>query len=162
MAYIYKSLGDKDCEADAYSDVPIAGLDTVGANVSLRFRMGIRWGFWLSLMNIARSVIAQIALKIKSWFLLYFSYVLFAVNFTTLVIWFVFINLWRWNHSGRVCSGDYLTPEQRTEPNVTQYYIITEGLFLKWILIILYSIVGLGCYSICFVALFLSQKKTKD
>lgn len=110
MAYFYKPLGDKDCEADAYNNTPIAGIDTVGANVSLRFRMSIRWGFWLSLMNIGRSVLAQVALKIKSWFLLYFSYVLFAINFTTVLIWFTFANLWRFDHSGRVCAGDYLTP----------------------------------------------------
>jgi hypothetical protein len=80
-------------------------------NVTMRFRMAIRWGFWMSLLNILRSIMAQIALKIKSWFLLYTSYVMFAVNFTLIMILFIFVNLWRFDHAGKVCSGDYLTPE---------------------------------------------------
>ena len=37
-----------------------------------------------------------------------------------------------------------------------------EGRFLMWILIVLYSILGLGCYSVCFITIFLSQKKSKE
>ena len=109
----------------------------------------------MSASNIARSILAQIALRIKSWTLLYASYVLFAVNFTLILILFIFMNIWRWDHPGRVCSGDYLPIEFRT-PEISPNYLIVEGRFLMWILIILYSILGLGCYSVCFVTIFLS------
>jgi hypothetical protein len=71
--------------------------------------MAIRWGFWMSFLNIARAVLAQVALKLKNWVMLYGSYVLFACNFALILIMFVFANIWRWDHPGRVCAGDFLT-----------------------------------------------------
>jgi hypothetical protein len=130
-------------------------------NVTKRFAIAIRWGFWMSAANIGRSILAQVAIRIKSWFLLYASYLLFAVNFTLILILFIFINLWRWDHPGMVCAGHYLAPEFRNTVDAPGYLIV-EGRFLMWILIILYSILGLGCYSVCFVTLFLAQKKSKE
>ena len=94
--------------------------------------------------------------------LLYASYVLFACNFTLILIMFIFMNIWRWDHPGKVCAGDYLTAAERNTNYNKELYLITEGKFLKIILLIIYSILGLGCYSICFIAIFLSQKKTKE
>ena len=111
----------------------------------------------MSTLNVLRAVLAQVALKIKNWMLLYASYVLFACNFTLILIMFIFMNIWRWDHPGRVCAGDFLLPNERNL--FKDEYLITEGKFLKIILLIIYSILGLGCYSICFIAIFLSQKK---
>jgi hypothetical protein len=71
------------------------------------------------------------------------------------------MNIWRWDHPGMVCSGHYLAPEFRNS-QYSEGYLIVEGRFLMWILIVLYSILGLGCYSVCFITIFLSQKKSKE
>lgn len=41
-------------------------------------------------------------------------------------------------------------------------YLLVEGMFLKVILYILYGILGAACYSVCFVAIFLSNKKPQE
>ena len=73
--------------------------------------MAIRWGFWMSFLNFGRATLAQIAFYIKMWVLLLISYTMFAINIAILIILFVMMQLWRWEHSGRVCSGDYLDHE---------------------------------------------------
>lgn len=163
MAYIYQPIYNKiDCEADPYSDSPLYNNNTVGINVTRRFRIAIRWGFWMAALNVTRAAMAQIALRMRSWTLLWGSYVLFVVNFTCMLILFILMNLWRWDKPGRVCSGEFLTRGERMDQNIAKYYLIEEGLFLKVILIILYSMIGLGCYSVCFAAIFLSQKKSQE
>ncbi len=97
MAYIYGDLHDDVCFANSYSFQPILGDNTWAVDVTRRFRIAIRWGFWMCLLNITRSVLAYVALQIKSWFLLYTSYVLFAVNFTLMLVLFIFMNMWRWD-----------------------------------------------------------------
>lgn len=112
MAYIYGDLHQNQCVANAYLTEPLSeNTNTWGVNVTRRFRIAIRWGFWMSLLNISRSVLAYVALNMKSWLMLYTSYVLFAVNFTLMLVLFIFMNMWRWDMPGRVCSGEYLTPD---------------------------------------------------
>lgn len=118
MAYIYGELHENSCVANSYNTEPLTGTDTWGINVTRRFRIAIRWGFWMSLLNISRSVLAYVALQMKSWFMLYTSYVLFAVNFTLMLVLFIFMNLWRWDAPGRVCSGEYLDEAQKQDPQV--------------------------------------------
>lgn len=92
--------------------------------------------------------------------MLYGSYVLFACNFTLILILFMFMNIWRWDHPGKVCAGDYLSDAEKDAAKGV--YLIAEGKFLKVVLVIIYSILGLGCYSVCFIAIFLSKKKTQE
>ena len=54
----------------------------------------------MSFLNIARAVLAQIALKLKNWVMLYASYVMFACNFAIILIMFAFATIWRWAHPG--------------------------------------------------------------
>lgn len=61
----------------------------------------------MSFSVFVRAIIAQLALCLKQWALLWVSYVLFAANISILIMLFVFMNVWRWSHSGKVCSGDY-------------------------------------------------------
>jgi uncharacterized membrane protein YuzA (DUF378 family) len=35
-------------------------------------------------------------------------------------------------------------------------------MFIKYMLYLMYAIVGLACYSICFVAIFMAQKKPQQ
>ena len=108
--------------------------------------MAIKWGFWMSFLNFARATLAQVAFYLKMWVLLLVSYTMFAINIAILIILFVMMQLWRWEHSGRVCSGDYL--DQITEEDRSRYLVV-EGLFIKWVLYIVYIIFGLAALTMC-------------
>ena len=90
------------------------------------------------------------------WVLLLVSYTMFAVNIAILIILFVMMQLWRWEHSGRVCSGDYLTQDPtEAEKNM---YLIQEGKFIQWVLILVYIAFGVASLTICIVACCTSSK----
>lgn len=91
--------------------------------------------------------------------MLYAAFVLQSINCTFLIIDFVFMQLWRLSKTGRVCSGDYLTGDETKEEK--EKYVLTEGLFLKVIIIVSYSIIFLALLSVFFVAMCLSRKKTE-
>ena len=99
----------------------------------------------MSLLTFIRAILAQVGLYLRRWVLLWCSYVLFAVNISSSIILFVLMQVWRWSHSGKVCSGD-LVPEG-VEPD-NDIYLVFEGKFIKSILIAVYSIMGLSCLSI--------------
>lgn len=82
-----------------------------------------------------------------------------------------------------VCSGDYLSDDQKTivynqedrnkslplcsalgswPSGIPCKYLLNEGLFLKVIIVSVYSLIGLSCLSVCIIALCLSAKKTED
>jgi hypothetical protein len=88
--------------------------------------------------------------------MLYGAFVLQSVNCTFLIIDFVFMQLWRLSKTGRVCSGDFV----EGTPDPTEY-VVHEGLFLKVIIIVAYSIIFLALLSVFFVAMCLSRKKTE-
>ena len=48
---------------------------------------------------------------------------------------FVAAHIMRFSHSGSVCSGDYLTPEARADPNLTGYMIPTGRFFTMYIIL---------------------------
>ena len=119
----------------------------------------IRFGFWISVLEILRQIIAQIAYQRRNHKMLYAAFVLQSVNCTFLIIDFVFMQLYRLSKTGRVCSGEYLTGNE-TEAEKSEY-CLTEGLFLKVIIIVSYSIIFLALLSVFFVAVCLSRKKTE-
>jgi len=60
------------------------------------------------------------------------------------------MNIWRFAHAGRVCSGDYLDyPKKDADENI---YLIVEGRFLKIILILVYTIFALAALTIMITA----------
>ena len=119
MTFFYGDLNLVQCKASAGLKVPIARMSSLeGIDVSARFKMAIRWGFWMAFLNFARATLAQIAFYMKMWVLLLISYTMFAMNIAILIILFVMMQLWRWEHSGRVCSGDYLTEVTEADKSV--------------------------------------------
>ena len=162
MAFFYNGINNK-CYASTSSKEPFvqeSGYTQLGINVGENFRMAIRWGFAMTFMLFFRAILVQVAFYLKLWYLLWISYVLFAANISLFLILFTFMQVWRWSHAGRVCSGDFLPDrEVKTDrPN----YLITEGLFLKAILIIIYSIFGLALLSICVAAVCVKAKQRRN
>ena len=114
----------------------------------------------MSFLNFARATLAQVAFYMKMWVLLLISYTMFAINIAILIILFVMMQLWRWEHSGRVCSGDYL--DYRPTDEDKDLYLITEGKFLAVILYIIYSIIGISLFTVCIVATCMRSNKKED
>lgn len=117
FSYYYDAL-DRPCSAAFGDKIPMIttgddATDTVGTNVQAKFTMAIRFGFYLSLLNFTRVIINQIGIWIKSSVMYYIAIVLYGTNFMLALIWFVFMQIWRWCYSGRVCSGDFLSKEER-------------------------------------------------
>ena len=123
------------------------------------FKIAIRWGFWMSLLTFIRAILAQVGLYLKKWILLWCSYVLFAANISISIVLFILMQVWRWSHSGRVCSGDFLDSYDDADEDV---YLVFEGRFIKAILISIYSILGLSLISICIVSICVYKRHAEE
>ena len=79
-----------------------------------------------------RATLAQVAFVTKKWQLLLISYFIFALSLSAMIVLFVLMNIWRFSHSGQVCSGDFI--KNRDEDDMTEdelnNYTITEGKFI--------------------------------
>ena len=113
----------------------------------------------MSFLNFARATLAQIAFYMKMWVLLLISYTMFAMNIAILIILFVMMQLWRWEHSGRVCSGDFLTEVTEADKSI---YLISEGKFIQWVLILVYIIFGLAAMTVCILTCCVTTKKNNN
>ena len=113
----------------------------------------------MSFINFARATLAQVAFYLKMWVLLLISYTMFAINIAILIILFVMMQLWRWEHSGRVCSGDYLDEITDADKDT---YLIVEGRFIKWVLYIVYAIFGLAALTMCLLVVCQSSSSKRD
>jgi len=112
----------------------------------------------MSFLTFLRAIFAQIGLCLKRWTLLWCSYVLFATNISINIILLVLMTVWRWSHAGKVCSGDFLEDRETADRDV---YLIYEGRFIKIMLIIIYSALGLSCLSIIIVSVCMHARQAK-
>ena len=83
---------------------------------------------------------------------------LFAANITISIILFIFMQIWRWSHAGKVCSGDL---EEFNEADKDRY-LVFEGKFIRSILITIYSILGLSFLSILVVAVCAIKRHSEE
>lgn len=160
MAFFYKGLGETECKADINSDVPLSATSSnIYIDVTTKFKIAIRWGFFMSLMTFIRAILAQLGLYLRRWVLLWCSYVLFAANISVSIVLFILMQVWRWSHSGKVCSGDYLPSYDDADEDV---YLITEGKFIKAMLITIYSILGISFLSLMIVAVCVCKRHREE
>ena len=75
------------------------------------------------------------------------------------VMLFVFMNVWRFSKSGRVCSGDFLDEFSDDDYDV---YLIAEGRFLKIILLLVYLVITLALLTTCITACLVMKSKKED
>ena len=151
-AYIYKNPNTNPCKANAQSTYPLIDSNSVGVNVTEKFQKAIRFGFWLATINLLRSVMGQLAFYFNNVTMQYMSYLIFAINSVLVITLFVFMQIWRWDNAGKVCSGVTLTT------TVTGPYLITEGQFLKWVIIVSYLLLSFGLIGFCCIGLFFAEK----
>ena len=66
------------------------------------------------------------------------------------------MQIWRWSHTGRVCSGDFLSNKDDMTEEEQNKYTITEGTFIYVVLLvtyILFAIIGVVLLIVlCFTA----------
>ena len=66
---------------------------------------------------------------------------------------FIFMQLYRFEHLGKVCAGDYNTSDD------FEGYLPKKGLFIRIMIDIIYGMIGLTILSIICFALTISYKK---
>lgn len=66
---------------------------------------------------------------------------------------FVFMQIWRWDNAGKVCSGTV-----GLKHDITGNYLIDEGKFLKWVIIVSYLLLTFGLVGGCCIALIFTKK----
>jgi len=160
MAFFYDGLGETQCKADYNSNVPLSPNSVnTATDVTKKFKIAIRWGFFMSLMTFIRAILAQVGLYLRRWVLLWCSYVLFAANISVSIVLFILMQVWRWSHSGRVCSGDYLDNYDDGDDDV---YLIFEGKFIKAMLITIYSIFGISFLSLLIVTICVCKRHRQE
>jgi len=113
LAFGYFAFLDYDnhaeCRASEYSDLPIpADSAMVGTNVAMRFRRIIRFGFFVSLMEIGRATASVIVFRTQNVNAMFYTQALHGcTGFLNLFFLFVATTS-RFEHTGRVCSGHFL------------------------------------------------------
>lgn len=93
----------------------------------------------------------------KNIYMMYISYVIYAIVMFMAIICFVIMQLWRFDNAGKVCSGKYLK-----DGDDTTGYLVFEGLFLKWVIITIYIMFVIVTMTIVLVAFIFVQKKPAD
>merc|ERR1712127_402673 len=97
----------------------------------------------------------------------YIAIVMYGVIFMLGLVWFVFAQMWRWCYDGQVCSGDFLSQENKDFARQhngiygSNEYLIAEGNFLEGVIITVYGLFALLISVVLILALFCSQKKSE-
>lgn len=89
----------------------------------------------------------------------YIAIVMYGLIFMLALIWFVFLQLWRFSWTGRVCSGDFLPHDEKLalrQNKIDTTYLIAEGNFLEGVIITIYCMFGLLFLAVLGLALFCS------
>jgi len=94
----------------------------------------------------------------------YIAIVMYGINFMLALVWFVFLQMWRFSYDGRVCSGDFLSKSDKDalrNSGGNTIYLVAEGNFLEGVIIAIYCMFGLLLIAVIMLALFCSQKRSE-
>ena len=61
------------------------------------------------------------------------------------------MQIWRWSHTGRVCSGDFLSNKDDMTEEELNNYTITEGAFIYVVLLLTYIVFAINAVVILIV-----------
>ena len=70
------------------------------------------------------------------------------------------MQLWRFEHEGQVCSGDFLPEDQKWSAQAP--YMVSKGYFIKTIIYVIYGMVGLVILSVILIAITLKHQKNQQ
>ena len=114
-----------ECFAEADLDVPVTIFDRNSVNVTQDFHNVLKGGFVVHLLGIFAdsSMAARVYVKKTIWFR---TFALVFVSIYTLMwlAWLISLIVVRYKHTGKVCSGDYLSDEVNTGEPIEMFAIV--------------------------------------
>ena len=146
--YTFKNPDIFQCVANS-SLMPEFGGGNEYTDVTQRFKIWFECGFILNCVGILYSILALIQILVKDRRL--GEMITRLVNVGSLLVmvvtiaWVITGTIFRWNHHGKVCSGDYVDQTFIDAWGHFPPYQWKSGKFMRIYLIILYSIFGLMC-----------------
>lgn len=150
-AFLWTKEVDSTCTAPYYSTQP---SDLVKVDVRFRDILKLWWSFCV--VDFFRSLLAILAVNINSRRLAYL-YQFLIINDLLGVATVIILHAYRFQHSGKWCSGDFLDPEvaRVSRPG----YLIERGKILLGL--VMYVWVGLFTYS-CVLSCLITAAKRRD
>ena len=113
---------------------------------------------WATILDALREFLAALFFKFN---LIWLSIPICLLNLNGFVQFAAMIinHVYRLNHGGKVCSGDYLTKDELLTPGNQLLYLDSRGFFL-WVLLVIYWIIfGLVCLGCCAAGVALSKAR---
>ena len=114
-----------ECFAEADLDVPVTIFDRNSVNVTQDFHNVLKGGFVVHLLGIFAdsSMAARVYVKKTIWFR---TFALVFVSIYTLMwlAWLISLIVVRYKHTGKVCSGDYLSDDLNTGEPIEMFAIV--------------------------------------
>ena len=144
--YTFKNPDWSPCVANA-STFPAYGGGPEYTDVEYWFKVWFKWGFILNCVTILYSILAIIQLIVLNRWVAEIIAKLINVGAVLLclsnIAWVITGTIFRWNHAGKVCSGDYV--DQLTIDTYGKYapYQWSSGQFIRIYLIIVFCFLGL-------------------
>ena len=160
--YVYFAVRPQDpCYANSLSNFKVS--KGIGVDVQSRFQVVFVIGSICGILEIMRNTINLWAKCFNYQRLAVLFQVLGFITAFLFLLNFILMQLYRFTHYGKVCSGDYLEGSEEENSNYSmasanQDYLIMQGYFIKIMIIIHYSMFALITLTILFVAATLKYK----
>jgi hypothetical protein len=153
---------NNECYVISGSNVPVAAGTADSYNVNQKFQVMFNLYAWATILDAVREFLAALFFKFQLLFLVVPICLLNLngfVQFAAMII----NHVYRLDHGGKVCSGDYLTSEakQFEEVNGTTY-MISRGYFL-WVLLVIYWVIfALVCCGFTLAVVTISKLRNQS
>ena len=146
------------CYANHYSPVPVNVGE--GRDITSRFYDILLLGSVCGIVELTRNAF-HLYMKFKKQrkMQLVFSLMGFVTAFLFLLN-FILMMLWRYGWEGNVCSGDFLSAEERKAElaNPSRKYLLVKGNFIRYLIRTIWGMFGIVTLSILCIALTLTYR----
>eukprot|EP00350_Pseudokeronopsis_sp_OXSARD2_P014015 CAMPEP_0170542904 /NCGR_PEP_ID=MMETSP0211-20121228/2192_1 /TAXON_ID=311385 /ORGANISM="Pseudokeronopsis sp., Strain OXSARD2" /LENGTH=194 /DNA_ID=CAMNT_0010846125 /DNA_START=9 /DNA_END=593 /DNA_ORIENTATION=- len=147
--YYAKSVEvDSLCYASKTSDVLVVPTASGAVEVNSNFTTLLNLYAWSTILDVTRELLAAFFYKCNLA-ILGLPICILGLNIFVQFAAMIVNHVYRLNHVGKVCAGDYLSKEDKALESYQDSYLLQRGKFL-WILLIIYwVIIGLACLCLC-------------
>ena len=155
-AFIYQ--GEKaPCYANYFTNTPM----TVGAgrDITSRFDQVLQIGSICGILEVFRNSLNLWAKCFNHQKLAIASSILGFITAFLFILNFILMQLWRFEHAGRMCSGDLLTPADYWDAPAP--YMPRKGFFIQLIIFIIYGMIVTVGVSVLAIAGTLKYQQNK-
>ena len=135
------------CYASKDSDLLVLSTTNGAVEVNSNFQTLLNLYSWSTILDVSRELLAAFFYKCKLN-ILGLPICILGLNIFVQLAAMIINHVYRLNHVGKVCSGDYLTKEEKALQATQDDYLLQRGKFL-WILLIIYWVI----FGLCFLCL---------